>query len=72
MNVHKPVVIRPKTIITSFGYTSQLFSCEIRFLDRVRMLFSKTIWIRMHGSQINRLAQGMSHNGLPKDDVGVE
>lgn len=67
MNVHKPVVVRPKTIITDFGYNSQLFSCDIKFSDRLRMLFSKKVWIRMYGSQINRLAQGMSHNGLPKE-----
>lgn len=67
MNVHKPVVIEPKTVITNFGYTSQLFSCDIKFLDRLRMLFSKRVWIRIYGSQINRLAQGMSHNGLPQD-----
>lgn len=67
MNVHKPIIIRPKTIITDFGYNNQTFSCDIKFADRLRLLFSKRVWFKMHGSQINRLASGMAHNGLPID-----
>lgn len=65
MNTNKSIRIRPHTIITDFGYNNQTFSCEIKFTDRLRLLFSKHIWFKMHGTQINRLAQGMAHNGLP-------
>ena len=67
MHAIKSIVIRPKTIITDFGYNNQTFSCEIKFVDRLKMLFSKNVWFKMHGTQINRLAQGMGHNGLPFD-----
>lgn len=69
MKAHKPIIIRPKNIITDFGYTSQTFSCEIKFIDRLRLLFSKSVWLKMHGTQINRLASGMAHNGFPSDFV---
>ena len=65
MKANKPVMIRPKTTITDFGYNNQIFSCDIKFVDRLKMLFSKRAWFKMHGSQINKLAQGMEHNGLP-------
>ena len=65
MNVNESIRIRPKTIITDFGYNNQTFSCDIKFVDRLKMLFSKRVWFVMHGTQINRLAQGMEHNGLP-------
>lgn len=65
MHTNKSIVIRPKTIITDFGYNNQSFSCDIKFVDRLKILFSKRVWFKMHGTQINRLAQGMAHNGLP-------
>ena len=65
MKANKPVVIRPKTTITDFGHNNQIFSCDIKFVDRLKMLFSKRAWFKMHGSQINKLAQGIDHNGLP-------
>lgn len=65
MSVHKPIRLRPQTIITDFGYNNQTFSCDISFVERLQLLFSKRVWFKMHGTQINRLAQGMSHNGLP-------
>lgn len=70
MHANKSIRIRPKTIITDFGYDNQTFSCYIKFTDRLKMLFSKWVWFKMHGTQINRLAQGMAHNGLPFDFEG--
>ena len=67
MKANNPIVIRPKTIITDFGYNNQTFSCRIKFTDRLKMLFSELVWFKMHGTQINKLAQGMEHNGLPFD-----
>ena len=65
MHANKSIRITPKTIITDFGYNNQTFSCDVKFVDRLKMLFSKRIWFKMHGSQINKLARGMEHNGLP-------
>ena len=67
MHANKSIVIRPQTVITDFGYNNQTFSCDIKFVDRLKMLFSKRVWFVMHGTQINRLAQGMGHNGLPNE-----
>ena len=66
-NKMNEVVLRPKNVVTDFGYNNQMFSCDVSFKDRFRMLFKKRVWFKMHGSHINRLAKGMGHNGMPFD-----
>lgn len=59
MKAIKSVRLIPKTVITNFSYTDQTFSCYIPFRERLKILFGKTSWFTIHGSDINRLARGM-------------
>lgn len=55
--VPKFIELKPHTILNNIAGTTVKFSCRLKFIDKIRMLFSKSVWFDMHSNDIHALSE---------------
>lgn len=55
--VPKFIKLKPHTILNNIAGTTVKFSCRLKFMDKIRLLFSKSVWFDMHSNDVHALSK---------------